>query len=149
MMRFNLSLEYSKKILGGKIRILTDLHTDVTYLSFTSFLSSSLTPMVNVDGSFVTNHHHDRFWFELLDDGRHKNMPVLGFPDRNENVAYYLEWGTGVIYLLHQNFLSTSICPLAKSDGTYFSYSEWKEMHSLSSEPISPKLREHLNQIAM
>lgn len=134
---YNISEHHSQKLLVGKITILTDLHTDVTYLAYHSFWSSSLAPMVNADGSFVCN-PIGRFYFNLLDSNFNDDMRIVG-QTSNQKIAYYHEYLTGVIYLLHKEFRTSSITPLAKSDGTYFTYSEWNEIHSFN--PPSPELR--------
>ena len=145
MISYNISEEYSQKLLFGKVTILADLHTETVFLAYHSFGSSSLAPMVNADGSFVTKYKHGRFWFELLDDNKNGDMPVLS-QESNKKIAYYHELATGVIYLLHKELGTSSITPLAKPDGTYFTYPEWDKKHSIG-EP-SPELRERLNRIA-
>ncbi len=146
MIRYNISEEYSQKLLFGKVTILADLHTETVFLAYHSSRSSSLAPMVNADGTFVTSYKHDRFWFELLDDNVTHGMPILSMNMR-QKIAYYHELGTGVIYILHKELGTSSIAPLAKPDGTYFTYPEWDKMHSISSE-ISPELLERLKKAA-
>ena len=143
MMGYNMSEEYSQKLLVGKVTILTDLHTEVTYLAYHSFWSSSLAPMVNADGSFVTQYKHKRFYFDILANNINDDMRILS-QESSQKIAYYHERGTGVIYLLHKEFTTSSITPLAKPDGTYFTYSEWEKMHSFN--PPSPELRERIKR---
>lgn len=65
MMRYNISEDYSQKLSVGKITVYTDWCTGITYLAYCHFLSSSFTPMVNTDGSYVTQYKHERFEFEI------------------------------------------------------------------------------------
>lgn len=130
MMRYNISEGYSQKLSVGRITIYTDLCTGITYLAYRHFLSSSFTPMVNTDGSYVTQYKHERFGFELLDDTLLKHMPILG-QESHSRISYYREWGTGVIYVLRSSFLTANLTPLVKEDGTYLSFEEWEDMHSI------------------
>ena len=48
-----------------------------------------------------------------------------------QKIVYYLEEATGIIYIQHTDLVSSSITPLINPDGSYFTYSQWKNIHNI------------------
>ena len=68
------------------------------------------------------------YTFGNLDPSSKDNGIAVAYISR---ISYYREWGTGVIYVLRNSFLTANLTPLVKEDGTYLSFEEWEDMHSI------------------
>lgn len=129
-MKNNIKQHHFQKLLfGAKLTIFEDLHTGVFYISYHDARSSTLFPMPNANGTYVIsdNIENSNFHFSklLVED----DNTILG-ASYKQKIVYYHEMATNVIYIQHNDFVSSSIAPLAKKDGSFFTFSEWNNFYN-------------------
>ena len=121
---------FQKLLFAGKITIFEDLNTKVYYIAYHVERSSTIFPMVNINGNYITSTNLENYDFHfsklLVED-----ESSIYLANSRQKIVYYLEEATGIIYIQHTDLVSSSITPLINPDGSYFTYSQWKKIHNI------------------
>ena len=121
---------FQKLLFAGKITIFEDLNTKVYYIAYHDERSSTIFPMVNINGNYITSTNLENYDFHfsklLVED-----ESSIYLEKKKKKIVYYLEEATGIIYIQHTDLVSSSITPLINPDGSYFTYSQWKNIHNI------------------
>lgn len=121
---------FQKLLFAGKITIFEDLNTKVYYIAYHDERSSTIFPMVNINGNYITSTNLENYDFHfsklLVED-----ESSIYLANSRQKIVYYLEEATGIIYIQHTDLVSSSITPLINPDGSYFTYSQWKKIHNI------------------